>query len=158
VAYLASVGSESPRELFYPYLTGPDPQTQLETVIALGETASPEAAELLSELLDDETLPYFLRSAAAWSLGHIGGSEATRRLIAAFADVSQNIREEALEGITAIGGSAIPVLLASLSDVDTDIAAGCAEALRQQQPLPADTLETLAGELLAPNPSTWTVW
>jgi hypothetical protein len=158
VAYLASVGGESSRELFYPYLTSPDPQTQLEAVIALGETASPGVVALLSELLDDETQPYFLRSAAAWSLGRIGGSEATCRLIAAFADVSQNIREEALEGITALGGSAIPVLLASLSDADPGIAAGCAEALRQQQPLPSETLEVLVGELRVPDPSTWTVW
>ena len=158
VSYLAAVAGESPRVLFVPYLANPDPQTQLEAVIALGETATPESVELLSKLLDDKTQPYFLRSATAWSLGHIGGSEATNRLVTAFADVNQNIREEALEGIASIGGSAVPILLASLGDADTNVAAGCAEALRQQQPLPSDTVETLIGGLRDPGPSVWSVW
>jgi HEAT repeat protein len=158
LSHLVAVAGESPRELLAPYLTSPDPQTQLEAAITLGEAAAPEAVELLSELLDDETQPFFLRSAVAWSLGHIGGMEATQRLVAAFADVSQNIREEALEGVASIGGAAIPVLLASLSDGDTNIAAGCAEALRQQQPLPPDTIEALVDELGAPDPPRWIVW
>src|SRR5262249_12934836 len=148
----------SPHKLFALYLTSADSQTQLEAVIALGETATPEAVELLSELLDDETQPYFLRSATAWSLGQIGGLEAAQRLVAAFAYVSQDIREEALEGFVSIGGSAIPVLLASLDHSNSDIAAGCAEALRQQQPLPASTIQALVDELRARDSASWTAW
>lgn len=158
LSYLVAVAGESPHRMFARYLTSADSQTQLEAVIALGETATPEAVELLSKLLDDQTQPYFLRSATAWSLGQIGGLEAAERLVAAFADVSQNIREEALEGIVSIGGNAIPVLLASLDDSNSDIAAGCAEALRQQQSLPEGTTQSLVDELRAPNASGWRVW
>lgn len=64
-AYLASVCAEPTRELFAPFLESSDQQTQLEGVITLGETATLEAIELLSEILDSDTAPYFLRSAAA---------------------------------------------------------------------------------------------
>jgi hypothetical protein len=64
MAYLASVTGYSARELFDAPLNGPDQQTQLEAVIAIGETATPEAVGLLDRM----DHPYFLRSAAAWCL------------------------------------------------------------------------------------------
>jgi hypothetical protein len=158
VAYLAAVGGESVRPLVAPYLTGPDPQTQLEAVIALGETSTPEAVALLSELLDDRQQPYFLRSAAAWCLSRTGRPEATTRLVRAFADIDRSIREEALDGIVTIGAPALPQLLDGIRQSDRDVAAGCAEALRQQHPLPGDAVAKLLDQLRKKNPSLWTVW
>jgi hypothetical protein len=132
LSYLAAVCGRAPAEIFAKYLDNPDPQTQLESVIAIGEVGTSEAVEALSGILDDPNLPYFLRSAAAWSLGRIGTEAAISRLVKAFADIDISIREEALEGITSIGGAAVPILLSGLRGTAMDVAAGCAEGLRQQ--------------------------
>jgi HEAT repeat protein len=158
LSYLTSVCGISPRDLFPPYLASPDPQTQLETVIAVGEAGTSAAVELLSELLDDASRPYFLRSAAAWCLSRFGDADASKRLINAFADVDPTIREEALEGIVTIGGPTLPLLLAGLRETDDAVAAGCAEALRQRGRLPEEALVELAQELRGERPSRWAVW
>jgi hypothetical protein len=157
VTYLASVCGLSAHDLFSRYLEDADPQIQLEAVIALGETATSEAVELLTAILNDNRQPYFLRSASAWSLSRIGGNDSIERLVQAFSDVEQSIREEALEGIVSIGGAALPILLAGIRGSD-DVAAGCAEALRQQEILSDDTVEQLVRELRSDNPSHWVVW
>jgi len=158
ISYLASVCGESPRELFDPYLNISDEQTQLEAVIALGETATEGAVELLCEILDETAQPYFVRSAAAWCLSRVGSEKAAARLKQAFSDVDIGIREEALEGIVSIGGPAIPIVLSGLREANQDIVAGCAEALRQQQPIHDQVLSKLLDELKRNDPSQWTVW
>jgi hypothetical protein len=158
-SYLASV-CDNNVEIFSPYLDSNDGQTQLEAVIALGEAATGSAIDLLCRILKDQKKAYFLRSAAAWSLGRTGTPHAVQSLIAAFADLDQSIREEALTGIVSIGDSALPVLLARLRepDIDNDVAAGIAEALRQQQPLADEVLQQLAGHVQEEHPSHWAVW
>ena len=157
-SYLAAVSGHSAEELFRPYLDSPDEQNQLEAVIALGEAGTGEAVALLCRILDDTDHPYFLRSAAAWSLARTHASDATERLVRAFGDVEHGIREEALEGLISLGGPTIPALLAGLADADSDLAAGCAEALRQLQPLAPEVLHQLAERLDSGNSSLWTVW
>src|SRR5262249_18488192 len=49
-------------------------------------------------------------------------------------------------------------LISGLEHANGNIAAGCAEALRQQQPLPRDAIESLVAELRSPDPIAWTVW
>lgn len=159
LSYLAAVCNESARELFTPYLQNVDPQTQLESVIALGEAANADAIELLSEILDDSHQPYFVRSAAAWCLSRVGHIDAARRLVKAFSDIDHNIREEALEGIVSIGGLGIPLLLEGLREVEPDIAAGCAEALRQQQKsLPDEVIAQLTNHAKQRQTPSWDVW
>lgn len=157
-SYLASVCGRSPRTLFGPYLDSSDPQTRLEAVIALAEAATPESVQILSELLDAGDQPHFLRSAAAWGLGRIGGEVAISRLMRAFADISRNIREEALEHLAALGAAATPILLEGLRASESDVAAGAAEALRQQQPLSGDAVARLVEELRSEAPAPWAVW
>lgn len=158
LSYLTAVCGRSPADLFSGYLNSPDPQTQLESVIAVGEVGTPEAVDLLSAILDHEVQPYFVRSAAAWALSRIGTETATQRLVKAFSDVDRSIREEALEGIVLIGGAAVPVLLAGVRGTEMDVAAGCAEALRQQAELPEDVISRLAADLQRRDPPQWTVW
>lgn len=158
VSYLASVGGGSARKLFDPYINSTNNQTQLEAIIALGETATEEALEILSEILGNAENPYFIRSAAAWCLSRVGREQAAAHLIEAFSDVDVKIREEALEGIIAIGGPAMPILLAGLEETDNEIVAGCAEALRQHQPLEEEALSTVLNRLKQENPSEWVVW
>jgi len=158
LSYLAAVCGRAPAEIFSGYLDSPDPQTQLESVIAIGEIGTPEAVEMLSGILDDSSLRYFLRSAAAWSLGRIGTEAAVSRLVKAFADIDIGIREEALEGIASIGGAAVPILLSGLRGTALDVAAGCAEALRQQASLPADLIAELSQGIQGPDTPDWAVW
>ena len=82
---------------------------------------------------------------------------ATERLVRAFGDVEHGIREEALEGLILLGGPAIPALLRGLENTDTDLAAGCAEALRQLQPLAPEVLARLTHQLDSTS-SLWAVW
>ena len=155
VSYLASVCNRNAAEEFDTFLKTPDEPVQLEAIIALGETATPNAIALLCSILDDTDRPYFMRSAAAWSLSQIKSDNATERLVQAFTDMDQNIREEALEGIVSLGGTAVPILLTGLSEVEPDIAAGCAEALRQYSPLPDATLPEI---VRLAEQSQWAVW
>lgn len=158
VAYLVAVHSVEAAGLFGPYLWSPDPQIQLEAVISLAEAGTDECVRMLGEMLDDDQQPYFARSAAAWCLSQIGGTEACQRLVQAFGDTDPNLREEALEGIVTINSDAVPILLSGLREVDPAIAAGCAEALRQQGRLSDDTLREIAEQLAGADPSVWAVW
>lgn len=157
-AYLVAIQGMRAQDLFAPYLRSPDPQIQLEAVISLGEAGTHECVRMLSTILDDTERPYFARSAAAWSLSRVGGSEACRRLVQAFGDVDQNLREEALEGIVSLRSDAVPILLSGLQEMDPATAAGCAEALRQHRRLSADAIDTLRAQLTSGNPSAWAVW
>jgi HEAT repeats len=156
LAYLASVCGKSARSLFAEPLAALDEQSQLEAVIAVGETSTPEAVELLSAILDEKSRPFFLRSAAAWCLGQTGDPAATDKLIALFSDVDVNLREEALDRIVALGQAAIPILVDRIGTSDTNIAAGCAEALRQQRHSIREILAGLQPKLQ--QPSSLTVW
>lgn len=158
LSYLAAVCGGSPTELFADHLSNADPQTQLEAVIAVGEVRSPAAADVLSSILDNQGFPYFLRSAAAWALARIGTQSAMRRLVQAFSDIDLSIREEALEGVVSIGGAAVPMLLSGIRGTEMDVAAGCAEALRQQPALPDEVISRLAANLREANPPQWAAW
>ena len=100
-----------------------------------------------------------MRSAAAWCLGRVGTHQTAKRLVKAFADIDHTIREEALEGIVSIGGLGIPSLLEGLRQVNPDIAAGCAEALRQQQKtLPDEMISQLTSDSKELQSPSWAAW
>lgn len=65
---------------------------------------------------------------------------------------------EALEGIVSLGGTAVPVLLSGILDADANVAAGCAEALRQQRALSDAAVTAIVDDLRSVSPSPWTVW
>ena len=156
-SYVASVCHQNVEFLFQPFIHGTDPQNQLEAVIALGEAGTREAIGLLGKILTNTDNPYFLRSAVAWSLAQTTNEEAIELLVHAFADVERSIREEALRGLIALGGPAVPALLRGLKHQDHELAARCAEALRQMQPLATETVKELAYELSSDD-SVWTTW
>lgn len=157
-SYLVAVCGESCPNLFGEYRRSNDPQTQLEAVIALGEVGTDEAVTVLAEILHDVSRPYFLRSAAAWSLGRMPQPDSVTHLVRAFSDVENELREEALTGILALGGTAVPLLVAGLNNTDLNVAAGCAEALRRQCDLSDETLDAILAECRTGRPSTWTAW
>ncbi|MBL7152530.1 MAG: HEAT repeat domain-containing protein [Phycisphaerae bacterium] len=158
LAYLASVDSSPVEELFGAYLCDPDAQIRLESVITVGEIGTPGAVGLLGTILHDQNREYFLRSAAAWSLGNIGASEAQEQLKKAFSDVSWSIREEALDALVSIGESALPALVPGLHSQDEDVAAGCAEVVRQLGGCTRGVLGALGEKLLEASPPKWLVW
>jgi HEAT repeat protein len=157
-SYLSAVCHEPAHPLFDRYLSSGDEQTQLEAVIALGETATDDAVVVLSEILADNSRPYFLRSAAAWSLGRTRKSKASDQLIRAFSDVDIDLRDEALDGLVEIGEVALPLLLRGLRNPDGETAAGCAEALRRHESVPSQVIDSLVSELQSNQPRPWAVW
>ena len=156
-SYLAAVCGHEVDDLFLRFVNNSDQQNQLEAVIVLGETGTAGAVALLGDILEDNSLPYFLRSAAAWSLARTGVQDGISRLVHAFRDIDHRIQGEALQGLVSIGQAAIPTLIKGLNDLDGNLAAGCAEALRQLQPLTPDSLGVLA-ESLRYRGSKWVVW
>ncbi len=157
-SYLVACCHHPAEVTFAPYLNGGDQQTQLEVVISLGEAQTPESIRLLAKLLTDDRTLYFLRSAAAWSLGQIGTEEAAAPLVAAFSSVDVGLRHEALSNLVAVGNPACNALLEGLSHSDESIVAGCAESLRQQDDLSQEVVEWLAREVCSDYPSRWVVW
>jgi len=143
--------------MFSPYLDCADEQVRLEAVIALGEAGTEQAEALLGALLGDRSRAYYLRSAAAWSLGKIGGTAAVQPLVRALGDLDRTIREEALEALASTAAEATPILLAALTEADESIAAGCAEALRRRGLAKHDVVEA-ARQLRSPRPPKWAVW
>jgi hypothetical protein len=157
VSYLVTCCARS-IDWFHPYLQSADRQTQLEAVIALGEAATPEAVAVLSQILQDPSQPYFLRSAAAWSLGQIGSEQASAELVAAFANVDVALRFEALDNLVAVGCPTCHALVEGLGAADDRIVAGCAEALRRQPDLPEEIRGELIGHIRSGAPSPWAIW
>ncbi len=128
----------------------------------MGETKTEESTEILGDILNDSSQPGFMRSASAWSLGKIGTERAQRLLVNAFTDMNKDLREDALENIISLGATSLNVLLDGLRQNDEDIAAGCAEAIRQCNSIPISMLENLASDLERNGPdevsSRWIVW
>jgi hypothetical protein len=145
-------------DLFEPYLKSADQQTQLEAVIALGETATPDAIVILSGILKNSLQPYFLRSAAAWSLGQVGSEQASRELVAAFGDLDISLRFEALDNLAVVGCPSSAALIKGLEAADERIVAGCAETLRQRQNLPEEVRRDLIEIIQSDESNQWAVW
>jgi HEAT repeat protein len=139
-------------------LDGQDDQVRLEAAIALGECSTDESVELLCDIVRDQNRPFFLRSAAAWSLSQTRTPSASKHLVQAFSDVNITLREEALDGLATIGSSAIPALLDGLGSADETVSAGAAEALRRNQPLAKEVIDRLIGDLATGTPQKWAVW
>ncbi|MBN1910035.1 MAG: HEAT repeat domain-containing protein [Pirellulales bacterium] len=157
-SYLVSCCATPAEPTFRPYIDSGDPQTQLEAVIALGDAGTPDSVALLSNIISSGENPYFLMSAAAWSLGHIGSTKANDELVHAFASVDDSLRYEALENLVGVGCSSCDNLMRGLNSQDKDIVAGCAEALRQQERLPRPIIDGLLNRLKADEPNGWVVW
>jgi|SRR3972149_2832575 len=158
VSYLVACCDHSAYEMFSPYLHSKDLQTQLEAIITLGETGTAEAVKILSKIITNQMQAYFLRSAAAWSLGQIGSEQSNGELVKAFANVDVALRFEALENLIDVGGTICIALLKGLSVADERIMAGCAEALRQHQQLPDYVIQELLRNIRSQQPNKWIVW
>ena len=158
ISYLVGVCGCSAIELFGEYLNGRDEQNQLEAVIAMGETATEDVVNILASIVHDPKCQYFLRSAAAWSLGQTQLESANKHLVAAFADVNDDLRRDSLEALVGLGGKAVRELLDGLHGSSSDEVAGCAEALRQLELLPNDAIEFLIAAIQDNHPNNWIVW
>jgi len=127
---------------------------RLEAVVTLAETRTPSAFDLLRNVLEDPKQPLFLRSACAWAIGRHGTQDAAEVLVRAFADVSPEIREEALLALQNLGSAGLKPLLRGLEDPSIDVAAGAAEALRRIAGAPAKEIALLAER----SSTTWPTW
>lgn len=143
--YLCEVAGDSADAHFHPILfDDADDQMRLEAAMALAETQTASAFELLRAVLEDQRQPLFLRSACAWGVGCHGTEQAAECLVRAFADVAPQIREEALVALEELGSAGFSPLLKGLANESSEVAAGAAEALRRIADVPAKEIAALA--------------
>ncbi len=135
----------------------PDDQMRLEAVVALAEVQTSSAFELLSLVMGDQTQPLYLRSASAWAIGCHRTPDAAECLVRAFADISTEVRSEALAAFENLADTGIQALVAGLGDRSGDIAAGSAEAIRRIGRIPGRQVESIV-ELAENGRSTWPAW
>jgi HEAT repeat protein len=154
-SYLCEVAADSADDQFRAtLLEDTDDQMRLEAAVALAETHTSTSFSLLREVLEDPAQPLFLRSACAWGIGCHGTQEAAEVLVQAFADVSPEIREEALVALQDLGSVGFDPLLKGLEAPSTEVAAGAAEALRRIEGAPTKEIASLAERAS----STWPTW
>jgi hypothetical protein len=154
-SYLCEVAGDSADAQFRAtLLSETDDQMRLEAAVALAETHTQSAFNLLRQVLEDAEQPLFLRSACAWGIGCHGTKEAAEVLVRAFADVSPAIREEALVALQGLGSVGFDPLLKGLEAASAEVAAGAAETLRRIHGAPAKEIATLAERA----DSTWPTW
>ena len=153
-AFLCDVVGESADDHFSTtLLTHADDQMRLEAVVALAETRTSSAFELLLLVLQDISQPLFLRSACAWALGCHATPQAAECLVTAFADVAAEIRGEALAALAELGTIGIGPLVKGLT-ASPDIAAGSAETLRRIRDIPVEAIAKLAET----SDGVWPAW
>lgn len=154
-SYLCEVAGDSADDQFRGILLeDTDVQMRLEAAVTLAETRTPTSFVLLRTVLEDVTQPLFLRSACAWGIGCHGTKEAAEVLVQAFADVSPEVREEALVALHDLGAVGFDPLLKGLEASSARIAAGAAETLRRIRGAPAKEIAELAEKAN----STWPTW
>ena len=157
-SYLCDLLDESADRWFRAtLLEHPDDQMRLEAAVALAETPTQSAFELLRLVFEDRRQPAFLRSACAWAIGCHGTDQAAECLVRAFADIAPGIREEALVALENFGASNLDALLAGLGDESSDIAAGSAEAIRRVRAVSGDHVTEIIA-IAERSGSTWPVW
>lgn len=156
--YLTTVCGADAQSLFGSYLSSSDEQLRLEAAIALGECKTEVAVELLSQILRDTCAPYYLRSAAAWALGQSDSATAASQLVETFAGTDLDLRYDALDAVLALGTEAGTTLTEGLIAPDEAIAAGCAEAMRQQDVPPEVVEQLLQIANHDPHRAGWAAW
>jgi len=154
--YLSKVQGDSVQEQFSEFLQANDPQIRLESVVGLAEVKTSDAVSLLSQILNDSTKEFYLRSAAAWALGQAGTGDAAETLIDAFADIE--IRDDALDALDAIGIDAEDQLIEGVMRTDTSVAAGSAEILRRQDVSDEQIVNLLEAVQEDPEEHKWSLW
>lgn len=153
--FLCAIAGESADSQFRAtLLEDTDDQMRLEAAVALAETHTPSAFDLLQSVLHDPAQPLFLRSACAWAIGCHRTPQAAECLVQAFGDVAPEIRDEALTAVADLGSVATVPLVQSLSASSSMIAAGAAESLRRIANVPAKDIASLAES----SKSTWPTW
>lgn len=152
--YLCDVAGDSADDQFRATLLAhTDDQMRLEAAVALADTRTPSAFDLLRLVLEDSSQPLFLRSACAWALGCHGTEQAAECLVQACADVAPEIREEALTSLSDLGTVGVRPLIKGLA-LSPDVAAGSSEVLRRLRGVPVREIVALAEK----SRSTWPTW
>ncbi len=155
-SYLLTVRGEDAQEQFGEFLVQTvDPSWRLESIVTLADTPSVSAMRLLESVLADLENPFFLRSAAAWALGHFPERDAAEALVRTFSDIDLNLRQEAVTALVHTGISDLSPLLEGLSQETEDIAAGCFEVLRRLGTAPVKSLVDLTESGRSPQ---WSLW
>jgi HEAT repeat protein len=111
---------------------GPDPDLRREAALALGKRrlqgdSAKEVREVLAGLLRSDSEP-LVRSAAATSLGRLGGEESVPALAEGLSDQSPLVRADVCSGLGMTGAEAAVAPLAGALTLDASVDVRCASA------------------------------
>jgi hypothetical protein len=155
-SYVITIGAGDAHDEFRDVLQqNVDASWRLEGIVTLADTPSASARELLTSVLVDPGHPLFLRSAAAWALGHFPAREAAATLVRTFADVDRELRNEAVMALVQSGTGALDASLEGLAQGPGEVAAGCFEVLRR---LGTTRIEVLVKLAEGDRAAEWAVW
>jgi HEAT repeat protein len=101
----------------------------IEAIIILGELQSERSAQLLTQVLSDDSQNEEIRSGAAWALGEINLQSTIPSLIAAFKEMNLPIRVEAARSLGKMCGSHVNTILDFFKDADEKARPGISWAL-----------------------------
>lgn len=112
-----------------------DPETnatrRLEAILILGEVGGERAGSTLTDALSDEDELGELRAQAAYTLGEIGDPEFATALVDAFEYDDEQIRDDAIYGLSKLGEAGVDAALNGLNADSEDKQIGAAIALAQ---------------------------
>jgi HEAT repeat protein len=128
-ASLVRLGEDSCFKALEKFLANEYLETQLETVIILGEIRHAESARLLIKVLKDQGRHSEIRAGAAWAIGELRSQEGLSALIECFSTVETEIRIEAARALVKLARESKAPVLAGFSESRPEERAGIAWAL-----------------------------
>jgi hypothetical protein len=134
-ASLARLGDERGLAFIRDCLSGDYINDQLEAVIVLGEIRSPEAVQILIDMLLNDNLHSEIRAGAAWALGETRDKAAIGALIQSFLAVDVTIRIEAARALAKLTDTSSQTILEALAQNDPSRRPGIAWALGKSEHL-----------------------
>ncbi len=154
-ASLVRLGEDGAFKALESFLGNEYLETQLETVIILGEIPHDESARLLINTLKDQQRHSEIRAGAAWALGELKSQQGLAALIECFGTVETEIRIEAARALVKLARDSKAPVLARFSESKPEERVGIAWALSKAGNLGvADLIDRLTDE----DTRQWAAW
>ncbi len=154
-ASLVRLGEDSAFKALESFLTNEYLESQLETVIILGEIPHAESARLLIATLKDQGRHSEIRAGAAWAIGELKSQQGLAVLIECFGTVETEIRIEAARALVKLARDSKAPVLAGFSECKPEERAGIAWALGKAGNVGvADLIDRLVDE----DTRQWAAW
>jgi hypothetical protein len=130
-------------------------ETQLETVIILGEIPHTDSTRLLINTLKDPERHSEIRAGAAWAIGELKSQQGRTALIECFRTVETEVRIEAARALVKLARDSKMPVLEGFSDCKPEERAGIAWALGKSGNV---SVTDLIGRLADEDTRQWCAW